>query len=126
MKAIAKFLSLAEAEPGSTQVSVGVLFQAQLEDGKCIVLLDDRGFSTCAQWQQARPEEIRDTALAMVGPDEPAPGRTQAEALHDYWDCIASLLAAQQIQEPAEELVKLEHEVRFGPRLQRLLAWSGR
>lgn len=49
MKAIAKFLSLAEAEPGSTQVSVSVLFQAQLEDGKCIVLLDDRWFSTSAQ-----------------------------------------------------------------------------
>ena len=74
MKANAKFPSPTEAEPGSTQVSVGVLFQAQLEDGKCIVLLDDRGFFTSAQWQQARPEEIRDTALAMVGPDEPVPG----------------------------------------------------
>ena len=126
MKAIAKFPSLAEAEPGSTQVSVGVLFQAQLEDGRCIVLLDDRGFSTSAQWQQVTPAEIRATSLVVVGPDEPSPGQTQAEALHDYWEYIASLLAAQQIQEPTEELVKLEHEFRFGPRLQRLLASSGR
>lgn len=57
---------------------------------------------------------------------EAEPGSTQAEALHDYWNYIASLLAAQRIQVPAEELVKLEHEVRFGPRLQRLLASGGR
>ncbi|WP_413455947.1 hypothetical protein ACLQ8T_05540 [Glutamicibacter sp. FR1] len=57
---------------------------------------------------------------------EAEPGSTQAEALHDYWNYIASLLAAQRIQVPAEELVKLEHEVHFGPRLQRLLASGGR
>lgn len=121
MKAIAKFLSLAEAEAGSTQVSVGVLFQAQLEDGSCIVVLDDRGFSASAKWQQATPEGIRETTLSVVGPDEPAPGRTQAEALHDYWEYIRSLLAAEQIHVPTEELMNAPHEVRFGPRLQRLL-----
>lgn len=70
---MAKFASLAEAEAGSTQVSVGVLFQVQMEDGTCIVVLDDRGFSTSAQWQQVTPDQIRDTTLAVVGPDEPGP-----------------------------------------------------
>ncbi|MGQ3385343.1 hypothetical protein [Glutamicibacter sp. TV12E] len=61
----------------------------------------------------------------MVGPDEPAPGATQAQALHDYWEYIQSILAAQQLHLPVHELMALEHEVPFGPRLQNLLAASG-
>lgn len=43
MSTFVKFISLAVAEPESEEVSVSVLLQAQLDDGRLIVVLDDRG-----------------------------------------------------------------------------------
>lgn len=125
MGTLEKFVSLAEADPNSEQVSVYVLLQAQRENGQCILVLDDRGWSTNENWSQATPAAIRETTLTVVGPDEPAPGATAAQALHDYWKYIRSLLAAQGMHLSIEELMALEHEVRFGPRLQRLLTRPG-
>lgn len=125
MSTIVKFISLAEAEPESEEVSVSVLLQAQLDDGRLVVVLDDRGWSTNCSWPQAVPADIRETALVVAGPDEPGPGATRAQALHDYWEYIQTILAAQQLHLPVHELMALEHEVQFGPRLQNLLAASG-
>ncbi|MGH3652611.1 hypothetical protein [Glutamicibacter sp.] len=125
MRTIEKFVSLAEAEPGSEQVRVRVLFQAQLDDGQSIVVLDDRGWSTSGEWAQVTPAEIRETSLVAVGPDEPARGWTPAEELHAYWEYIRSFLGTQQIHLPVDVLMNLEHEVRFGPRLQHLLTTAG-
>ncbi|MGO3760410.1 MAG: hypothetical protein ACTJF3_04395 [Glutamicibacter arilaitensis] len=125
MRTLEKFLSLAEAEPNSEQVSVYVLLKAQLENGQCILVLDDRGWSTSENWSRAEPAAIRETTLTVVGPGEPAPGASRAQAFRDYWKCIRSLLAAQGIHLSIEELMALEHEVRFGPRLQRLLTGPG-
>lgn len=102
-----------------------VLLKAQLENGQCILVLDDRGWSTSENWSRAEPSAIRETTLTVVGPDEPAPGASRAQALRDYWKCIRSFLAAQGIHLSIEELMALEHEVRFGPRLQRLLTGPG-
>ena len=60
----------------------------------------------------------------VVGPDEPAPGATPAQAEQDYWEYIKSILAARQLHLLVHELMALEHEVQFGPRLQALLAES--
>lgn len=96
MGTMEKFLSLAETEPNSEQVSMYVLLKAQLENGQCILVLDDRGWSTSENWSRAEPSAIRETTLTVVGPDEPAPGASRAQALRDYWKCIRSFLAAKE------------------------------
>ncbi|MFC9935801.1 hypothetical protein [Glutamicibacter sp. NPDC127525] len=125
MRTIEKLASWVEAEPGSKQARVRVLLQAQLDDGLFIVVLDDRGWSSSEEWAQVTPAGIRETALVVVGPDEPAPGWTRAEELHAYWQYIQSILAAQQLHASIDELMALDHEVQFGPRLQCLLTAAG-
>ena len=56
-------------------MSVSARHEAVLENGCRVLLLDDRGWSASGPpdiWARTSIEDIVDTALMVVGPDEPS------------------------------------------------------
>ena len=123
MAAVARFVSTAELAEGSNSqgVSTSVLLEAELDNGQSIVVLDDRGWSSNQPWDQAQPEQIRETARTVVGPDEPRDEQTMGEAIAAYWDYLRKIVAEQGITISSAELQALPHEVVLSERvLERL------
>ena len=61
------------------RISVSALHEAELADGRRLLLLDDRGWSESGPldiWATTSVEDIVFTARTVVGPDEPFGGRT--------------------------------------------------
>ena len=124
------------------QMSVSALHEAVLEDGRRVLLLDDRGWTSAAltaswgevpdgesrrdpldTWALTSVEDIEETARVVVGPDEPAEGRSQADAEADHWAHLADVLRQQGVVVDALELKQLPHDVVLS---ERLLARIGR
>lgn len=114
-----RFVSIVEIDgvEAGRNAGLSVLHQAQLDDGRLLVVLDDRGWSTNQKCSMATASEIRETARMVVGPDEPLHGRSQADAVRGYWLFIQDILARQDVAVPLDELQRLPHDVVFGPKL---------
>jgi hypothetical protein len=102
-------------ERGDGFASYSARLDAVLDEGRRVVLLDDRGWSEQTRgprpWPSATREEIAFTARTVVGPDEPPPGRTAAEEDDLHWDSLARTLGAQGISIDPAELRALPHDV---------------
>jgi hypothetical protein len=118
------------------QMSVSARHEAELADGRRILLLDDRGWTSSAlrAWvgdipdSESRPdqpdiwavtsvEDIEETARVVVGPDEPVEGRSQEDAEADHWAYLAGVLREQGVAVDALELKRLPHDVVLSERL---------
>ncbi len=109
------------------QLSFSAVLMAQLVDGRQIVLLEGRGWSEGArfagggappdQWSSVTREAIEETAVVVVGPDEPAPGQSQEEAARTHWSYLAGVLDAQGVAASADDLRSLPHVVVLSDRL---------
>ncbi|SRR6266508_5991412 len=113
------------------------LHEAVLADGRRVLLLDDRGWSSAALtafgvpdvpngecwrekadiWAVTSVEDIEETARVVVGPDEPLQGRSQEEIEANHWAYLAGLLRQQRIVVDALELKRLPHDVVLSERL---------
>jgi hypothetical protein len=108
-----------DAETG--RISVTARHEAVLEDGRQLLLLDDRGWSEAIRgagatevsdiWAVTTELEIAQTARAVVGPDEPFGGRSQNDIETDHWNALADTLRAQGVAADAGELSQLPHVV---------------
>ncbi|MFF2777612.1 hypothetical protein ACFVU3_22195 [Streptomyces sp. NPDC058052] len=107
------------------QLSVSARLEAELSDGRALVLLDDRG------WSESGPPGIRDRltrasveddARTVVGPDEPFGDQTREEAAAAHWGALADHLARRGVTADAAGLAALPHHVDLGERLR---AWAG-
>jgi hypothetical protein len=125
------------------QMSVSARHEAALADGRRVLLLDDRGWTSSAlrafwppegadgesrrdqldTWAVMSVEDIEETARVVVGPDEPAEGRSQADAEADHWAHLADVLRQQGVVVDALDLKQLPHDVVLS---ERLLARIGR
>jgi len=125
------------------QMSVSARHEAALADGRRVLLLDDRGWTSSAlrafwppegadgesrqdqldTWAVTSVEDIEETARVVVGPDEPAEGRSQADAEADHWAHLADVLRQQGVVVAPLELKRLPHDVVVS---ERLLARIGR
>jgi hypothetical protein len=143
--AVARLVTLVDVQDevaGANQMSVSALHEAVLEDGRRVLLLDDRGWTAAALaaswgdlpedhsrrdqpdvWAVTTVEDIEETARAVVGPDEPPEGYSQEEAEAAHWAYLADVLRQQCVLVDASELKRLPHEVVLG---ERLLARLGR
>jgi hypothetical protein len=124
--ALATFVDLDREAADSRQVSVSARYVALLADGRRLLLLGDRGWSVSGPddiWVTTSVEDIVFTTRAVVGPDEPAPGRSYEQAEADHWAGLARVLAQQGVDAAAEELKRVPHEVVLS---ERLLARVGR
>jgi hypothetical protein len=145
MAAVTRLVTLVDVQDDVAdprQMSVSALHEAVLEDGRRVLLLDDRGWTSAAltaswgevpdgesrrdqldTWAVTSVEDIEETARVVVGPDEPAEGRSQADAEADHWAHLADVLRQQGVVVDALELKRLPHDVVLS---ERLLARIGR
>ncbi len=115
---------------GVRRMSVSARHEAVLADGRRVLLLDDRGWTSEWPlhialgegvpdiWAATSMEEIETTARAVVGPDEPFGGRSQEDMEADHWAHLATVLREQGVVVEAGALRRLPHEVVIGPRLR--------
>jgi hypothetical protein len=120
------FVDIEAADP--RQRSFSARHEAELADGRRLLLLSDRGWTERQIglgdiWSNTPPEEIERTARFVVGPDEPFDGRTQEDMEADHWTYLASVLRRHGVRVDALELRQLRHDVVLS---RRLLARIGR
>jgi hypothetical protein len=146
MAAVTRLVTLVDfrdEDADARQMSVSALHEAVLEDGRHVLLLDDRGWTSAAlrafwppdgaegesqrdqldTWTVTSVEDIEETARFVVGPDEPPDGCSQEEMEADHWAYLAGVLRQQGVVVDALELRRLPHDVVLS---ERLLARIGR
>lgn len=137
------FVDIDDDAADARQMSVSARHEAVLADGRRVLLLDDRGWSSSLgalwvgevpegdSWREDLPdieavtsvEDIEDTARVVVGPDEPFDGRAQEDMEAGHWAYLTGVLRQQGVVVNALELKRLPHDVVL---TERLLARVGR
>ena len=117
------------------EMSITARHEADLDDGRRVVLLDGRGWTSALRgagvdettdaWRFASECEIVETARVVVGPDEPFDGRTQDDMERDHWAWLAGKLAAAGVTADPAELRRLPHDVVLGAGLRARLGSVG-
>jgi hypothetical protein len=145
MAAVTRLVTLVDVNDENSnahQMSVSARHEAVLTDGRRVVLLDDRGWTSAAltaswgevpdggsrrdqldTWALTSVEDIEETARVVVGPDEPADGYSQEEMEAGHWAYMADVLRQQGVVVHSVELKRLPHDVVLS---ERLLARIGR
>lgn len=136
MPAVARLVTLADVDDDladARRMSVSVRHEAVLEDGRRLLLLDDRGWSPSLSgnsgdgvadiWSWTSVKDIEDTARMVVGPDEPFDGRSHEDMQTDHWASMVDRLRQQGVVVDARELNQLPHDVVLS---ERILARVGR
>jgi hypothetical protein len=122
------YAELDDAGTGARELSVSARLDAQLANGRRLVLLGDRGWSSWLHgggaeiraWISA--EEIETDARMVVGPDEPGEGETHEQMEAGHWEFLAGVLRRQGVDADALELARLPHDVVLGEHLRAWLA----
>ncbi|MFL4475889.1 hypothetical protein ACIPVK_17985 [Paeniglutamicibacter sp. MACA_103] len=99
------------------RIAVSVRLAVVLDTGRSVLLLDDRGWSSSQKWSQASVVDIRETALVVVGPDEPSEDQDEDDMAAEYWEHLSDLLEQQDLAIDPAELRELPHDVRLSQRL---------
>ncbi|MEV8184011.1 hypothetical protein [Specibacter sp. NPDC078692] len=113
MAAVSRFVSTANVHEGAQPegVSVSVLFEAELDNGESVLLLDDRGWNSNQPWAQASQDGIEATTRTVVGPDEPYGEQTMANAITAYWNYLGNILAQRGVETSPAELPAIPQDV---------------
>jgi hypothetical protein len=138
------FVDLAEGVGNTRQRTVSARHEAVLEDGRRVLLLDDRGWSSSLHtafqagdapdrdsmreqqpdiWATTSVEEIEQEARMVVGPDEPCDSFSQGDAEQGHWAYLSDVLRQHGVVVDALDLRRLPHDVVLS---DRLLARVGR
>lgn len=108
-------------------MSVSARLEAVLGDGRRVVLLDGRGWTSSLRglgaddmdvWATSSEAEIAETARTVVGPDEAYGGRSQSEMDAGHWTTLAETLRAEGVEATADHLRGLPHDVVLTERLR--------
>jgi hypothetical protein len=115
------------------QQSFGVVLYAELDDGRRLVLLDDRGWGGSMHstdpdapvdiWAHTEIAGLEETARTVVGPDEPPAGRTHEEEAALHWTALARRLNVEDVDGPT--LRQAPHDVELSDALRRRLFGEG-
>ncbi|MFE4631954.1 hypothetical protein ACFRJ1_01075 [Streptomyces sp. NPDC056773] len=128
MTVVTRLITYTDLNVGGTsaqQLSVSARLEAVLADGRSVVLLDDRGWSTSGPAglpALTSVGDIEETARTVVGPDEPFDGMTQEQMAAGHWGYLAGVLGQHGVDLPVHELERLPHDVVLSERLR---AWIG-
>jgi len=120
MAAVERLITTADVDDRAldcTHVSVAARHEAVLTSGRRLLLLDDRGWASNQPWAAASAGDIEATARTVVGPDEPAPGRSREEQDAGHWGHLARTLQGYGVAVDARELRRLPHDVVLSDRL---------
>jgi hypothetical protein len=120
---VVRLVTLADVseDADARRISVSTRHEAVLDDGRRMLLLDDRGWretlggaaanEVADIWALSSEEDIAETARVVVGPDEPFDGRSQDDMDTDHWNALAKDLRALGVVVGAGELKQLPHDV---------------
>jgi hypothetical protein len=115
-------------------MSVSARHEAELRDGRRVLLLDGRGWTAELMqrrlpdgavvqedvsdiWAVTSVEEIEQSARTVVGPDEPFAGYTREEVEDGHWAHLSDVLRQDGVVVDAKELRQLPHDVTLSERL---------
>ncbi|MFE5793584.1 hypothetical protein ACFQ8C_13570 [Streptomyces sp. NPDC056503] len=120
-------VELDEAHTFDRQMSVSARLEAELSDGRSLVLLDDRGWAASVLGDGSirdhlTVESVEDDARTVVGPDEPFGDETREQAAAAHWTALAARLARHGVPADGAALATLPHDVVLGEHLR---AWAG-
>lgn len=124
MDSVTRLLTVVDLDGGANgprSMSVSALHLAVIDDDTRRVLLADRGWTTQGPddlWQHTTVEEIAETAVTVVGPDEPGEGLTADDTAQAHWEYLAEHLRTQGVAARATELSRLQHDVELSQRLR--------
>jgi hypothetical protein len=117
--------------PNERDISVSARHEAVLDDGRRVILLDDRGWTSSLRgpgakdvanvWETMSEREIVETARMVVGPDEPYDGRSYADMEAGHWSTLADKLRAEGVDADPSDLRRLPHDVVLSDRLRERL-----
>ena len=117
------------------RISISARHEAVLDDGRRVLLLDDRGWAEELRgpgaddvpdiWAGASADDIAKTARDVVGPDEPFGDRSYEDMAVGHWATLAERIRAQGVSADADELRALPHDVVLSDRLLARLGRSG-
>ena len=99
------------------RVSIRVRLELELADGRRVLLLNDRGWSSSATWSELTMEHILMNARDVVGPDEPPQGRSREEEANLHWASLQRTVQRHGVTVRADELRQLPHDVVVSERL---------
>lgn len=102
------------------QMSLSARHEAVLGNGRRVLLLGDRGWSSSGPtdiWARMSVEDIVTTAHMVVGPDEPFDGRSREDMEADHWAHLTEILRPHGIVTDALEMKRLRHDVVLSERL---------
>ncbi|MGW6539120.1 hypothetical protein ACWGBV_30665 [Streptomyces sp. NPDC055051] len=128
MPAVTRLVTHVELDAEHTterQLSVSARLEAELSDGRALVLLDDRGWSVSGPADLRAfltPASVEDDARTVVGPDEPFGDQTPEQAAAAHWRALADRLARRGVAVGPTTLAALPHTVALGEHLR---AWAG-
>ena len=138
MSVVARLVTLVDLRDADLgdQMSFSARHEAVLEDGRHLLLLDDRGWSSSLPrttagsdfardvpdfWATTSREEIEETTRFVVGPDEPFGGRSHEDMERDHWAYLAGIVRQQGVAADANELKGLPHDVVLSEQVLALL-----
>jgi hypothetical protein len=115
-------------------MSVSARHEAVLADGRRVVLLEGRGWTSALMriqrsdegvlredatdiWTVTSVAEIEHSARTVVGPDEPFAGSTREELEAGHWAHLSDVLRQHGVVADARELQQLPHDVKLSERL---------
>ncbi|MEJ5887384.1 hypothetical protein WDZ16_02810 [Pseudokineococcus marinus] len=122
-------------EPSSTppdadrQMSISASLELELEDGRRVTLLDDRGWSSSGPsdiWAYTSLEDLADTARTVVGPDEPPDHASYEEEEASYWAQMATNARERGVRVEAGDLRSLSHDVDISQEVRARIARAAR
>lgn len=102
-------------DQGQDEVAVTARHELELEDGRRVVLLGDRGWASSSTWADTTAEDVRETSRVVVGPDEAFGVHSQADMERDHWAVLQEVARRQDVVVDAAELRRLRHDVVLSP-----------
>ena len=97
------FVDANDDVPNDRLISVSARQEAELDDGRRVLLLDDRGWSESGPahiWATTSVADMEFTARTVVGPDEPFGGHTYRSMAAGHWVTLAATLVQQEHPSP--------------------------
>lgn len=108
-------------DAASATVTVSARHEAELVDGRRVLLLDDRGWSSSGVWGTTTAAGMRETARVVVGPDEPFGDHSAEDMATGHWAFLGGVLRDRGVEIDPVQLRRLPHDVVLGPRVRALL-----
>lgn len=119
--------------PDARRLSVCARHELMLDDGRRVLLLDDRGWSGEIVSDPSAPEpsgiwltetaaSLESDARMVVGPDEPAGDLCHADMDAGHWDALAETARAAGVGVTGSDLRALRHDVELSDRVRARLS----